>query len=154
MIVYRLQKDRHGPVLSGIGAARRGARWNSPGIEIIYTSINRSLSMAELVVHLPLGILPSGFFNFEIFIPDSISIGIIDEKKLPSNWNTNPPVITTQKTGDDFVRRKQYCLLKVPSAVTKGDFNILINPAHHEFTAIKVVNKEPFPFDRRLFDAR
>ena len=151
MIVYRLQKGAHRPVLSGIGAARRGARWNSVGTEIIYTSLNRSLSMAELIVHLPLGILPLGFFIFEIFIPDSITIKVVREQDLPVNWNSYPSILTTQHFGDEFVKKNEHCLLKVPSAVTQGDFNILINPAHHDFSGIKVVKKDPFPFDRRLF---
>lgn len=154
MIVYRLQKESHGTLLSGIGAARMGARWNSVGTEIIYTSLNRSLSMAELVVHLSLGILPPSFIMFEIFFPDTTSIKILHEQKLPLNWNIYPPVLTTQKIGDDFVTENRYCLLKVPSAVTKGYFNVLINPAHREFSNIKVVKRDPFPFDTRLFSVK
>ena len=154
MIVYRLQKELHRPILSGIGAARMGARWNSAGTEIIYTSLNRSLSMAELVVHLSMGILPPNFLMLEIFIPDTTSIKVIQEQDLPLNWNIYPPLLTTQKIGDDFVRKNEYCLLKVPSAVTKGDYNILINPAHREFGKIKVLRQDPFPFDNRLFDVR
>jgi hypothetical protein len=41
--------------------------------------------------------------------------------------------------------------LKVPSATTKGDHNLLINPFHPEFKEIKIVAVEPFPFDNRLF---
>ena len=152
MIVYRLQKELHGSILSGIGAARKGARWNSAGTEIIYTSLSRSLLMAELVVHLSIGILPRSFFMFEIFIPDTNSIKIIQEKDLPLDWNVHPPLLTTQHIGDDFVRKNQYCLLKVPSAVAPGDFNILINPAHREFANIKVPRRDPFPFDSKLFN--
>ncbi|MFY8046747.1 MAG: RES family NAD+ phosphorylase [Chitinophagaceae bacterium] len=39
----------------------------------------------------------------------------------------------------------------MPSAVTKGDYNLLINPAHPDFKKIKIKGVEKFPFDRRIF---
>ena len=154
MEVFRLQRGKFGERLSGAGAALKGARWNSPGTELIYTSANRSLAMAEVAVHFSYATLPSGFFMLTIFIPDDCSIRIVKESELPANWNSHPPVLTTRKTGDEFVRSNKHCLLRIPSAVVKGDFNILINPAHPEFHKIKVINKEEFPFDQRLFRTR
>jgi len=154
MEVFRLQRGKFGQRLSGAGAALKGARWNSPGTELIYTSANRSLAMAEVAVHFSYATLPSGFFMLTIFIPDACSISIVKEPELPANWNSHPPVLATRKTGDQFVRSNKHCLLMIPSAVVKGDFNILINPAHPEFHKIKVVNKEEFPFDQRLFRTR
>lgn len=49
---YRLARKKYPVELSGRGAALRGARWNSPGTEIIYTARNRALAMAEVAVHL------------------------------------------------------------------------------------------------------
>ncbi|MCX6285242.1 MAG: RES family NAD+ phosphorylase [Bacteroidetes bacterium] len=154
MEVFRLQRGKFGDRLSGAGASLKGARWNSPGTELIYISANRSLAMAEVAVHFSYATLPSGFFMLTIFIPDDCSIKIIREPELPPNWNSHPPVLTTRKTGDEFVRSNTHCLLRIPSAVVKGDFNILINPAHPEFHKIKVIKKEEFPFDQRLFRTR
>jgi RES domain-containing protein len=151
MKVFRLQRFRHGMALSGEGAAIKGARWNSAGIKIIYTASNRSLAMAEIAVHFTYATLPSDYLMFEIFIPVNTSILILQESDLPANWNSNPPPLTAQSVGDDFIRENRYCLLKIPSAVTRGDFNILINPAHREFLNINVLNRESFPFDDRLF---
>jgi len=61
MKVYRLSRLRYAGFLSGKGAAIRGARWNSVGTEMIYTAQNRSLAMAEVVVHLTLGTLPDDY---------------------------------------------------------------------------------------------
>ena len=44
MEAYRLCREKFSSNLSGIGAAIKGARWNSIGIEIIYTASNRSLA--------------------------------------------------------------------------------------------------------------
>lgn len=154
MEVFRLQRGKYGNRLSGAGAAIRGARWNSPGTELIYTSANRSLAMAEVAVHFSFATLPSGFFMLTIFIPDDCSMRIIKESELPANWNSHPPILNTRKTGDEFVMSNKHCLLMIPSAVVKGDFNILINPSHQEFQKIKVTGREAFPFDQRLFRER
>ena len=45
----------------------------------------------------------------------------------------------------------EQCILQVPSAVTKGDFNLLINPKHPEFGNSKVMEKAKFPFVERIF---
>ncbi|WP_394366577.1 RES family NAD+ phosphorylase [Cyclobacterium salsum] len=74
----------------------------------------------------------------EISIPD-----------LPENWNHHPPNRSKQKIGDDCIDSDE-CLLKVPSAVVKGDFNILINPCHKEFGKIKIISVVDFPFDKRI----
>ena len=54
MEVYRLTRQKFASRLSGKGAAIKGARWNSPGVEIVYTAVNRSLAMAEVAVHFTL----------------------------------------------------------------------------------------------------
>jgi RES domain-containing protein len=149
-----LQRKRHGLELSGFGASLRGARWNSAGVEIIYTSAGRSLAMAEIAVHFTIATLPLDFYMLQIFIPDSTSIRVLQESHLPVNWNVHPPPLANQHLGNNFIREKSTCLLKIPSAVTRGDFNILINPAHPEFSGLKVLTANPFPFDRRLFGGR
>ena len=151
MEVFRLSTEKWSRNLSGKGAAMKGARWNSPGTEIIYTSSNRSLAMAEVAVHFSLATLPLDYMMVTVFIPDDILIKVIHEKVLSKNWNSFPYGSTTQNFGDDFIFENNYCLLKVPSAVTKGDFNILINPSHQDFKRIHIKLIEPFPFDKRIF---
>lgn len=151
MEAYRLTRKRRSNVLSGKGAAMKGARWNSPGVEIIYTASNRSLAMAEVAVHFTLATLPSDYMMMTINIPDDIPFKIIREIDLPAGWNSFPFQLTTQAIEDNFIEENKYCILKIPSAVTKGDFNILINPYHNEFNRIKIVDVEDFPFDMRIF---
>ena len=151
MEVFRLSRKKYSNSLSGLGASIKGARWNSPGTEIIYTSSNRSLAMAEIAVHFTLATLPNDYKMLTINIPDNISVLEIDEDNLSKGWNAFPHPVFTQKYGDEFIRENKFCLLKIPSAVTKGDFNILINPFHLEFRQIKIIKVEDFPFDRRIF---
>ena len=152
MEVFRLSRKKYSSALSGKGAALKGARWNSPGIELIYTASNRSLAMAEIAVHFTLATLPSDYMMIGIFIPDNLTIKVIQEKNLPKDWNSFPYQSSTQSFGDNFAKENKFCLLKIPSAVTQGDFNILINPNHSEFKRIKIISLEPFPFDNRIFN--
>lgn len=151
MEVFRISRQRFARSLSGKGAAILGARWNSAGVELIYTAANRSLAMAEVAVHLSYTELPADYVMLTIFVPDDVSSIKLASKDLPSNWNHFPYSSSTQTIGDRFLNENEHCLLVVPSAVTQGDHNILINPGHADFKGIKIVQAEKFPFDRRLF---
>ncbi len=151
MEVFRLQNKKYPITLSGKGAALTGARWNSKGTEVIYTAQNRALAMAEVAVHLTVATLPKGFCMVTISMPDEIEIFSFDSQKLPKDWNVFPENIITQKLGDEFIRENKFAVMKVPSAVVKGEFNYLINPYHTYFNTIKISNQEDFPFDKRIF---
>ncbi len=151
MEVYRLSREKFANSLSGKGAALKGARWNSVGVEIIYTALNRSLAMAEIAVHFSLATLPGDYMMITIFIPDDVSLKKLAITDLPLNWNMFPPPSTTQATGDKFIADNRRCILQIPSAVTHGDYNILINPKHADFKRIKIIAIEKFPFDKRIF---
>lgn len=151
MLVFRLSKRKYANELSGKGASKFGNRWNSKGVEMIYTAESRALAMVEVLVHLSLAALPSDFMMMVIDIPDDVQIGALDLSTLDKNWNTHPHYIETQKLGDQFVDSADVCVFKVPSAVVKGDFNYLVNPHHVNFKKIQIVDVSPFPFDKRIF---
>lgn len=151
MRVFRLSKKKYSGELNGKGAAKSGNRWNSKGTEIIYTAESRALAMAEVAVHLTLATLPSDYVIIEINIPDNIELKALNPKDLAENWNDHPPIIGTQKIGDEFISTSECCVLKVPSAVVPGDFNYLINPHHVDFEKITIADINDFLFDRRIF---
>lgn len=133
MEVFRLSRKKFSKSLSGKGSAIKGARWNSIGVELIYTAANRSLAMAEVAVHFSLATLPTDYMMVTIEIPDYINIKAVETRDLPSNWNDFPHPSSTQTIGDKFVKENKFCVLKIPSVVTKGDYNYLINPNHPDF---------------------
>lgn len=118
---------------------------------MIYTAGNRSLGMAEVAVHLSLATLPPDFMMLTIRIPDDIAVKKLAVASLPPHWNAFPHSRETQRAGDGFITENAFCALQVPSAVTQGDFNVLINPYHPDFNRISIIGKVPFPFDRRIF---
>jgi RES domain-containing protein len=151
MEVFRLSREKFSSPLSGVGAAIKGARWNSVGIEMIYTAANRSLAMAEVAVHFSVSTIPEDYVMITIFIPDDISMKKINISELPSNWNSFPHPQSTQVIGDKFILENKYCVMQIPSSVAQGDFNLLINPNHVDFKNISVIEITKFTFDQRLF---
>lgn len=150
MQVFRLAREAYAHSLSGKGAALYGGRWNSPGVEMIYTAGNRSLAMAEVAVHVTLATLPPDYRMISILIPDSVTIKKMRINQLPEQWQVFPHPIETQSIGDAFIFSNTHAILQIPSVVTQGDFNFLINPMHPDFKKIKIQSVEPFPFDARL----
>lgn len=109
--------------------------------------------MAEVAVHFTLATLPEDYMMVTIHIPDKIRIKQLKIEDLPQDWKEFPHPVSTQAIGRDFVLEGKYCALKIPSAVTKGDFNILLNPHHIDFGEVSIIEIEKFPFDRRIFKA-
>jgi RES domain-containing protein len=112
MEAYRLCREKFSSELSGIGAAMKGARWNSIGAEMIYTASNRSLAMAEVAVHLSLATLPEDYMMMTIHIPDDISMKRLNVSDLPVDWNKFPHPSSTQLIGDRFILKTYIVFFK------------------------------------------
>ena len=150
MIVYRLSKAIHANDLSGTGAEKNGGRWNSHGIPMIYTSESRALCIAEVAVHLPMGILPEEYTLITINIPGRFIFSLPDNQ-LPKDWKSIPPAQSTKTIGDQFIGNQKYLTLKVPSMIVKDEHNFLVNPKHSAIKEVRIISIEPFEFDSRLF---
>lgn len=153
MIVYRVEREKYlHTTLQGVGASMsKGYRWNSFNTRLVYTAESRALATLEVSVHLDLSEdLPLDRFYVEIEIPDDISILEVKLEDLPDDWNYNPPAITTQTIGDDFVIYNEAAILKVPSSIVPQEFNYLINPNHTDFSKIKILNSTRMFFDSRI----
>ncbi|XLS29708.1 RES family NAD+ phosphorylase [Flavobacteriaceae bacterium M23B6Z8] len=150
MIVYRIDRlKRKHDLLSGIGAEKVGGRWNKIGTKAVYTSQNISLAYLEVVMHLDITEdLPDDRIIAHIEIPDDLSV--LEEKKLPSNWNSFPYNSKTQEIFTRFCKEQKAAVLKVPSAIVRSEANYIINPLHPEANRIHVIKTERFVFDNRL----
>lgn len=151
MIVFRLSKSKYAKDLSGKGAEKSGARWNSKGVALLYTSESRALCTTEIAVHTPLGNIPLDYKIISIEIPGEIIIKELTETELPGDWKSFPHPHSTQEIGDEFVAAENFLVLKVPSVVVPGEYNYLLNPKHQNFKRIKIKAIKPFNFDERLF---
>lgn len=147
MIVYRITLAKYAKKLIAPGTE---ARWNSRGYFVIYSAGSRALACLENLVHRDSEGLKNLFKVIVIDIPDGIKISEMQEAKLPFDWTKMNNLYATRQVGNDWLRSLNSCVLKVPSAIIKGEFNYLINPAHADFTSIKIKAIEEFEFDSRL----
>ncbi len=151
MIVFRLAKTEFAEDLSGKGAELSGGRWNHKGVPLLYTSESRALCVAEIAVHIPLGIVPTNYSLVTIEISEKINIHEIKIDSLENGWNAFPYRHSTKEFLHDKLMERKYLVIKVPSAVVQGSFNYLINPRHKYMNLIKIKFIDAFTFDQRLF---
>ncbi|ABD08876.1 conserved hypothetical protein [Rhodopseudomonas palustris HaA2] len=134
--------------LSGIGGLRANGRWHSQGRRIVYLADHPAAALLEMLVHLDRDLLPSSFQLLRIAVPDAIAVETVDEGTLPSAWRTR--IGLTRQIGDRWLDRDTSALLRVPSVIVPHARNYLLNPAHHDASAVTVAEIIKAPFDPRL----
>lgn len=147
--VYRISSCPYIHDLSGEGAFRYGARWNSPGTRMLYTAESAALAMLEALAHITMLPVQQSYCMVRLSLPDEI--GAIDLSQLPPDWKQQPPPDLLKQWGDAFIKEGRLLALKVPSVLVPDNFNFLINPAHPQFARIKKVAVTNISFDQRLF---
>ena len=75
---------------------------------MLYTSQSLALSTTEVAVHVPLGILPKGFYAITYEVAASVNIQERGINVLPGDWKSISH--STQQIGDLFVKRMD-CLI-------------------------------------------
>lgn len=136
--------------LSGEGAQAIGGRWNSRGRPMVYTSSSVALCVLETIVHFDLTSYPIERFLIEVDIPDEVYSRRRVSRNLPATWAAVPYGRESQAYGDRWLKSGRELLLDVPSAVVPQERNILINPLHPDFAAIRKRNRGRFVYDARL----
>ncbi len=149
MKVYRLTPRKYATDLSGMGAKLYGGRWNRIGVSMLYTSENLSLSVLENIVHISNPTFLPTFQAITIEIPDSFQEYSTDD--FPIDSHDQDAFESLRKLTDEFVEKKEFLAMKVPSAIIDIEYNFLINPQHSLFKEVKIINQQEFSFDQRLF---
>lgn len=149
MNIYRLTIGEYVNDLSGTGSKLFGGRWNSVGLNAIYTTENISLAILEVLVHVKKYNCPIDYHLLTISVPDNIKPTIITTGKLKKNWKDDPAY--TQFMGDEFIKSKQSLVLKVPSVIVDQENNFILNPTHSDAPKIKIISTRLFKFDKRLY---
>ncbi len=147
MLVYRITTEKWAGNLRGSGYA---ARWNSNGIFMCYTASSRALACLEMVVHLNSDRLKTAFKVAVVELPDDLAITKINFSELPKEWTDHNNYQLCQEIGDKWIEDFNTCVLQVPSAIIKNEFNYLFNPQHPEFSKIRIIEIEDFEFDLRI----
>lgn len=149
MIVYRTtHKDYQDDMWSGKGAAEQGGRWNTIGHPVVYTAESQSLSILENLVKIDLLQNLLDYVTATATVPDNL-VETIDAGALPPDW-WNPQVgKATGLLGDQWLAGSKLAF-RVPSAVVRTEFDILINPLHHDIGKVVYTKSKPLPIDPRL----
>lgn len=146
MLLYRIAKKRFINDLSGKGAELVGGRWNRKGIPALYTSSSLALCMCEILVHTDKDIPPADMCFAEISVP---------AEAVADNFFTPESFDKSVRLGTDWLQCSSSLAIKVPSAVLPkgytGDFNVIINPRHKDFSSVRIERVLPCQFDERLF---
>jgi RES domain-containing protein len=151
MRFWRICRRRYAAAAaSGEGARLYGGRWNSRGVRVVYGSTSLALAAVETFVNLEPIFQPADLVSIEGEIPDAFRIDTLDVKLLPAGWHATRDE-SLRRFGDQWVQEGQTVALLVPSAAIRGGWNVLLNPAHADFSGIRFQDPEPFEFDVRMF---
>ena len=150
MRVYRIADRRH-PIRDGTGAALLGGRWNSPGHAAIYGSLSSACAMLDILAHAGIGRIPGTQQIVIAEVPDEDALVERHEQaSLPDGWDAEDSGAARQ-FGDDWLASRRSLVLLVPSVVARLEFNAVVNPAHPDFSRVRVGAPEAVVWDRRLF---
>ena len=148
---FRLCKTKFlATAFSGEGARINGGRWNSPGLAVVYTSSSLSLATLEVLVHLEDPDAFKRLFSWVLVEIPEDAVEHLDPALLPAGWSADETNSASQAVGDAWLRQMRSAVLAVPSVVTPGEWNYLLNPAHLRFFEIKVSGAVPFQPNSQL----
>lgn len=145
-LVWRLADPRFAFDLEGSGNRIHGARWNSPGRGVLYTSENLSLCVLETLVHLPGALrvrLPQRL-AIRIAYPDDAEV--LELRALPETARA----AQCREIGDRWLDDGGALILKAPSIVVPQETNFMFNARHPRMAEVKIVEAEPFHFDEHM----
>ena len=150
LFVWRLCAAKYAATaFDGEGARLYGGRWSPKGISVNYTAESRALAVVEVLAQVDdrarLADLRWVLVSAEL--PEAL---IEKPARYPADWRQFPRTLTTQAFGESWAKEARSVALRVPSAVVPGEFNYLLNPAHPDFSRVKIAKPEPFSFDPRL----
>ncbi len=155
-LVWRLCPPAFAEALDGEGNRLFGARWNSPGRGVVYTSETLSLCVLETYVHFSpqqREKIPD-FEAVQIRVPDDAGERRVDTKDYESLLSAKDPMTAFREIGDDWLSSSGALALIAPSIIVREDANVMLNPAHPRMKDVSIVSRRKFEFDPRLKIAR
>jgi len=148
---FRITKTRFvSSAFDGEGARLYGGRWNSKGTRMVYLAGSLSGATLELLLHTDDYSTITGLYSYiPVSIPESC-IQTIDEAALPKGWDATTPIAATQMLGDSWIASLSSSIIKIPSAITTGEYNFLGNPVHPDFARLNIGFPKEFKLDPRI----
>jgi RES domain-containing protein len=145
-----LQSRTRKQAFSGQGGLYTSARWHTAGHPIIYTAQSLSLAALEILVRLKQTNDIQRFFAYSAQVPDTL---ILKPNSYPRRWKSR--IAVSRAFGDSWLEAKTSPALLVPTVITSGEWNVLLNPLHPQFS-LKWITTGPdaYTFDARLLPVK
>jgi RES domain-containing protein len=148
MILYHMVREKYREVWPPQGTLHAEGRWNKPGQWIIYTAPSIALSKLETLANT--SGLPVSMVCMAIEVPDNEKFFEIRRQQLPANWMLKPYPPDLHQFTKKFLNSDEL-LMKVPSAQSYREMNMLIKVSHPHFgKLVKLKEVWNEPFDGRL----
>lgn len=157
MRVYRITKVEYLEVITGLGASYQdGARWNFPGIPVLYFALSASVAMLEMANYTssPRMVPPS--YRLGVYeLPDDAPIVKLEQQDWPEDWADFPYPVSTQNIGQQWLRAGNHLGLILPSCAVAAGLGeiILVNPAHAAAKRIRLLESHAAIYNPRAFHA-
>jgi RES domain-containing protein len=135
---------------SGDGGLYASARWHTAGRPTVYTAQSLSLAALEILIRLKQTNDVQPFFVYSAEVPDSL---ILKPDSYPVRWKNRLAV--SRAFGDAWLGAKTTPAMLVPTIITPGEWNVLINPLHPQFSRTWIVaGPDVYTFDGRLLPVK
>ncbi|WP_036488245.1 RES family NAD+ phosphorylase [Myxosarcina sp. GI1] len=155
MELFRITRTKYLENYTGRGGSfLNGARWNEPGIPVLYFASTPSVALLEMANYLPNPRLIPVDYRLGIYhLPDTVSSQTLKVIDLPQDWSRYPYPSSTQKIGSQWLNEGSSLILFVPSvAVPAGLENIaIINPGHPQIDELRLSSVESSLYNDRAF---
>jgi RES domain-containing protein len=119
-------------------------------VRVVYASTSLALAAVETFVNLEPNLRPADLLSIEGVIPDALETGRVEMKTLPVHWHETRDE-SLRAFGNKWIRSGKTAALLVPSAAIRGEWNVLLNPAHPSFSTITLQEPQSFLFDLRMY---
>jgi RES domain-containing protein len=150
MKAWRLFPERfRETAFTGVGGLYAARRWNHLGTAMVYWATSPALAALEFFVNLDPNEAPDGLLLAEAVIPNEL-VEQLDLGLLPDDWRELNN-LTCRDLGSGWASSGRSVALQVPSVPVDGDWNVLLNPRHSDFSKVQLIVPKPFRFDERMF---
>lgn len=149
MVVYRIGRTKYAYDLTGEGARLNGGRWNHRLQPCVYTSESRALAVLEYTVNVNIDDIPRALSISTVEIPEESMVELVLHE-LPGNWRAAPAPASAKDFGTRLLKKAEFAVIKIPSAVVPDEYNFLLNPFHKGSAGFSIVAVEDFVYDVRI----
>lgn len=135
---------------SGLSGFTVDGRWHAKERHLDYAAESLSLATLERLVHYKRFDALNPHVVYQVEVPESAIQRVANP---PKGWDGENLLPAAQAIGNRWCDRRESPALLVPSAVTRGEHNLIVNARHADWKWSWVVaGPTAFAFDARLLE--